>query len=61
MIYGQSKNSLRTLETEESKKEGFGELTEIEVKATLKKKLDVDVKYFVQNRNYHNIMVIVTK
>ncbi|NOX64279.1 MAG: DUF302 domain-containing protein [Chlorobi bacterium] len=30
--------------TEELKEEGFGILTEIDVKATLKKKLDIDVK-----------------
>ena len=30
--------------TEELKKEGFGILTEIDVKETLKKKLDVDFK-----------------
>ncbi|HED06787.1 MAG TPA: DUF302 domain-containing protein [Ignavibacteria bacterium] len=30
--------------TEELKKEGFGILTEIDVKATLKKKLDIDFK-----------------
>ena len=33
--------------TEELKKEGFGILTEIDVKKTLKKKLDVDFKKYM--------------
>ena len=52
MQYGFSKKVNLTYEkaleriTEELKKEGFGVLTEIDVKETLKKKLDVDFKKY---------------
>ena len=52
MSYGFSKTVDLSFEdalekvTEELKKEGFGVLTEIDVKATLKKKLDVDVENY---------------
>ena len=53
MQYGFSKTVNLTYEqaiekvTEELKKEGFGVLTTIDVKETLKKKLDVDFKRYV--------------
>lgn len=52
MSYFFSKNVVMNFEnaltkvTEELKKEGFGILTEIDVKATLKKKLDVDFQKY---------------
>ena len=52
MIYGLSKKVSTGFEstiekvTEELKKEGFGVLTTIDVKETLKKKLDVDFKNY---------------
>ena len=52
MIYGFSKTVDLTFEqtiekvTEELKKEGFGVLTTIDVKDTLKKKIDVDFKKY---------------
>ncbi|MBI3195134.1 MAG: DUF302 domain-containing protein [Ignavibacteriae bacterium] len=53
MNYGISKTTTLTYEqaiekvTEELKKEGFGVLTTIDVKETLKKKIDVDFKKYV--------------
>ena len=53
MNYGLSKKVDSSYEdaivkvTEELKKDGFGILTEIDVKATLKKKLDVDVDKYI--------------
>ena len=53
MKYGYSKKVNLSFEetiakvTEELKKEGFGVLTEIDVKNTLKKKLDVDFKPYM--------------
>jgi uncharacterized protein (DUF302 family) len=53
MNYGLSKKVNLTYDeavekvTEELKKEGFGILTEIDVKATLKNKLDVDVDKYI--------------
>ncbi len=53
MNYGISKTTNLTYEqavekvTEELKKEGFGVLTTIDVKETLKKKIDVDFKKYI--------------
>jgi uncharacterized protein (DUF302 family) len=53
MQYGISKNVSYTYDeaitkvTEELKKEGFGVLTTIDVKETLKKKLDVDIPRYI--------------
>ena len=46
IINGTNIEALRPLIEEELKKEGFGILTEIDVKETLKKKLDVDFKKY---------------
>lgn len=46
-LKGKSFEEAIDLVTDELKKEGFGVLTEIDVKATLKKKLDVDFKKYV--------------
>ena len=45
-LEGQSFESAIEKVTEELKKEGFGVLTEIDVQATLKKKIDVDFKKY---------------
>ena len=45
-LKGKSFEEAIELVTDELKKEGFGVLTEIDVKATLKKKLDVDFKKY---------------
>ena len=45
-MQGKSFDEAIELVTEELKKEGFGILTEIDVQATLKKKIDVDFKKY---------------
>ena len=45
-ISGKDFNDVIELVTEELKKEGFGILTEIDVQATFKKKLDIDFKKY---------------
>jgi Uncharacterized conserved protein len=69
MEYGLSKQVNLTYEqaiekvTEELKKEGFGILTTIDVKDTLKKKLDVDVEKYIilgacnPNFAYHALQI----
>lgn len=47
ILKGKSFEEVIELVTNELKKEGFGVLTEIDVKATLKKKLDVDFKKYI--------------
>jgi uncharacterized protein (DUF302 family) len=46
VLKGKSFNEAVELVTTELKKEGFGVLTEIDVKETLKKKIDVDFKKY---------------
>jgi uncharacterized protein (DUF302 family) len=46
VLSGKSFDEAIELVTEELKKEGFGVLTEIDVQATLKKKIDVDFKKY---------------